>query len=298
MVDPIHTSGLVEASASTVYRPRRAVVAAFAWLASGQRRSLWLVVLRQSDFHNVQHCGWPGSTVEGGSFWQGSVYQQPRVWVSGAGQQWVDDPRPLSFSIPRLSIGISHWMPSRRSREGLGRGLLWSRWGEAKSRDVISSMGGSQILSGVIPDRFIYPPDFRVVQARSAFCILIGSQVGGLWVLWAQEGLRMLHWGTPHRLADSRLIPRNRRTYIGRWPRPGHWAGSQAGQILIGWGCGLSPSPQASWKPWMNFWRRCGNGRCRSRWGHFINTTRCRRCGVSDPVEAILIDSQLGHKNY
>ena len=54
-------------------------------------------------------------------------------------------------------------MPSRRSREGLGRGLLWSRRGDAKSRDVISSMGGSEILSGVSLGRLIKLPDFRVV---------------------------------------------------------------------------------------------------------------------------------------
>ena len=95
-------------------------------LAPGQTRALWLVVLRQSGLGNVQHRGWPGSTVEGGSFGEGSVYQQPHVCSRGAGQQWVDNPRPLSFSFPSLSMGTSH-SPSRQSREGFGGGLLKSR---------------------------------------------------------------------------------------------------------------------------------------------------------------------------
>ena len=106
--------------------PCRAVAAAFAGLAPGQTRSLWLVVLRQSSLCNVQHRGWPGSTVEGGSFGKGGVYQQPHVWASGAGQQRVDNPRPLSVSFPSLSMGTSH-SPSRQSREGFGGGLLKSR---------------------------------------------------------------------------------------------------------------------------------------------------------------------------
>ena len=103
--------------------PCRAVAAG---LARGQTRSLWLVVLRQSGLCNVQHRGWPGSAVEGGSFWKGSVYQQPRVWTNGAGQQQVDDPRLFSVSFPSLSMGTSH-LPSRQYREGFGGGLLKSR---------------------------------------------------------------------------------------------------------------------------------------------------------------------------
>ena len=125
MVDPIHTSGLVEASASMVYRPLSSGCGGVCMIG-GWPNALWLVVLRQPGLRNVQRRGWPGSTVEGGSFWKGSVYQQPRVWASGAGQQRVDDPRPLSISFPSLSIGTSY-MPSRQSREGFGGVLLKSR---------------------------------------------------------------------------------------------------------------------------------------------------------------------------
>ena len=88
--------------------PRRAIVASLAGLAPEQAWSLGLVFLRQPGFCDVQHRGWPGPSIEGSSFWQGGIYLQPRVWVSGAGQQRVDDPRPLSFSIPCLSIRTSH----------------------------------------------------------------------------------------------------------------------------------------------------------------------------------------------
>ena len=49
-----------------------------------------------------------------------------RIWASGAGQQRVDNLRPLSISFPSLSMGTSH-SPSRQSREGFGGGLLKSR---------------------------------------------------------------------------------------------------------------------------------------------------------------------------
>ena len=73
-----------------------------------QAWSLWMVFLHQPVFCDVQHRGWPDPSIEGSSFWQGGVYLQPRVWAGGAGQQRVEDPRPLSFSFPCLSIGISH----------------------------------------------------------------------------------------------------------------------------------------------------------------------------------------------
>ena len=45
---------------------------------------------------------------------------------AGTGQR-VDNSRPLPSSFPCLSCGISQMLPRRRSREGLGRGLLKSR---------------------------------------------------------------------------------------------------------------------------------------------------------------------------
>ena len=185
-------------------------------------------------------------------------------------------------------------MPSRRSREGLGRGLLWSKWGEAKFWDVISCKGGSQILSEVSLGRLIYPriSGWSRRDRRSAFSLALklgNCECCGRKKVWGcATGVLLIGW----------LIPRNQRISIGHWPRPGCWAGSQVGRILIGWCCGLPPSsstwPQASCKPWMNFCRRCGNGRCRGRWGH-LKKARCRRHGVSDPFQAILIDSRLGH---
>ena len=170
-------------------------------------------------------------------------------------------------------------MPKRQSREGFGRGLLESRWGEAKSGDVISSTGGSQILARVNLGRLIKLPDFRVVLAKREIWIPIGSWDGMLWQWRGGETAGMLHWGTP----GSRL---NSREVIGRWPGLSRYAGSPARWIFIGWprrrgrevsragrwiligrGCGLPPSSvswsQASWKPWMNFCKRCGNDRCR-----------------------------------
>ena len=102
----------------------RAVVAAFTWLASGQR---WLAVLLQGSLSNFQYRRWPGSTVEGSRLRQRGVYCQPRVWAGSAGQQPVYDPRPLFYSFPSLSIGTSHQTPRRQSREGFGGGLLKSR---------------------------------------------------------------------------------------------------------------------------------------------------------------------------
>ena len=244
--------------------PCRAVAAAFAGLAPGQMRSLWLVVLRQSGLGNVQHHGWPGSTVEGGSFSKGSVYQQPRVWASGAGQQWVDNPRPLSLSFPSHFMGTCH-SPNRQSRAGFGEGLLKSRWGEAKSWDVISCKGGSQILSGVGLGRLIKPPDFRVVLARCGSWILIGRWDRKLCQRRWGEAVGMLHWGTPHLLAA-----------IGCWPGLGR---SPVSWILIGWprrrgrevslagcwitiGCARSLPPSsssrflASWWLGRSSWRR------------------------------------------
>ena len=61
---------------------------------------------------------------KGGSFWSDGVYRDPRVWASGLGQQGVNDPRPLSNSVASLSMGTSHTMPRRQSREGFGAGLL------------------------------------------------------------------------------------------------------------------------------------------------------------------------------
>ena len=86
-------------------------------------------------------------------------------------------------------MGTSH-SPSRKSREGFGAGLLKSRWGEAKSRDVNSWVGGSQILLGVGLGRLIKPPDFRVVPARCGSWILIGRWDGKLC-----QGRRVKLWG-------------------------------------------------------------------------------------------------------
>ena len=174
-------------------------------------------------------------------------------------------------------------LPRRRSRERLGRGLLKSRWGEAESGEVISLTVGSRILSGVIPGRFIYPPDFRVVQAKRAIWISIGCWNGMLWQRRGGEALGVLLQSTPGSRLDSWKV-------IGCWPRPGRFAGSPAGRISIEWQrrwghevslagrwifigcCRCSPlpsptCPQASGKPRMSFWRRRGDGWCRSRRG-------------------------------
>ena len=102
---------------------------AFAGLAPA-----WSLCLGILSFQlDVQYRGWSGSSLEGGSFWQGGFYLQPRVRAGGAGQQRVHNPRPLSISFPSLSMWTSQLGPRRQSREGFGGGLLKSRLGEAKS---------------------------------------------------------------------------------------------------------------------------------------------------------------------
>ena len=109
---------------------RWAIATAFAWLSpcgpwSWRWQSLW-----QAGLGYLQHSGRPGLAVSGGSFRQGGFYRDPCVWTGGAGQQGVNDPRPLSCSVPSLSLGTSHWAPRRQSREGLVQGC--SREGEER----------------------------------------------------------------------------------------------------------------------------------------------------------------------
>ena len=112
---------------------------------------------------------------------------------------------------------------------------LKGRWGEARSGEGVSTKSVCWILLDAWLGRFIYTQKFRVVRVKSASCILIGPESGGLWVLWAQEDQGMLHWGTPDWPADSKPISWKRRILIGRWPRPGRCAGFWKSRIPIGW---------------------------------------------------------------
>ena len=112
---------------------------------------------------------------------------------------------------------------------------LKGRWGEARSGEGVSTKSVGWILLDAWLGQFIYTQEFRVVRVKSAFRIVIGRQSGMLWMLWAQEGPRMLHWDTPVWPAGSRPISWKRRILIGRWPRPGRRAGSRESLIPIGW---------------------------------------------------------------
>ena len=82
---------------------------------------------------------------------------------------------------------------------------------------------------------FTYTPEFRAVRVKSPSWILIGRQSGMLWMLWAQEGPRMLHWGTPVWPAGSRPLSWKQQIFIGWWPHPGYCAGTGESWITIGW---------------------------------------------------------------
>ena len=106
------------------------------------------------------------------------------------------------------------------------RGQIWRR-----SFDEVCGLNPAGCLLG----QLIYTPEFRVGQVKSAFWIVIGRQSGMLWMLWAQEGSRMLHWGTPVWPAGSRPISWKRRILIGCWPRSARRTGSRESWIPIGW---------------------------------------------------------------
>ena len=125
-------------------------------------------------------------------------------------------------------------MPKGRSREGISMRSLKSRWGEARSGEGVSTRSIGVILLDACLDWFIYTLEFMVVRVKSAFWILIGPESGMLWMLWAQEGPGMLHWGTLSWPAASRLVSSERRIIIGCWPQPGHWVSLLECRIMIG----------------------------------------------------------------
>ena len=105
----------------------RAVATAFALLMPRLGRRL-VLFLSGFLFLQIQDCRWPGLAAKGSRLGQCSgVYQKPSVWACGTGQQRVHNARPLSLGFPSLSIGTSHTMPRRQSREGFGARLLRSR---------------------------------------------------------------------------------------------------------------------------------------------------------------------------
>ena len=211
-------------------KPAGAVPRPFAGLTPGRVWSTgwWVtrhsILLLRHGLWYLDYCRRAVTAVQHSSFREGSIDLQASVWAGSAGQQRVHDSRPLSDSFPSLSTGTSH-LPRRQSREGFGGGLLKSGWGEAKSRDVISWEGGSQILSGVRLGRLIKPPDFRVVPAITASRILIGWWDGMLCHWRGGKAWGMLHWGT----VDSRRLCWK---LVGPWPRPGLLPASR---IIIWW---------------------------------------------------------------
>ena len=143
LLGPIDSSGAILASLA-----RRAPGRAWsAWLR-GSGLGFFFCLAGVSD---TQHRGWVRSPVQSGCFRKGGVYLRPLVRESGTGQQRVQQAWPLLSSLPCLSIGTSHTVPRRRSREGFGRGLLsnpgWGQSGPAYKTPRFQSGPGKFLLA-------------------------------------------------------------------------------------------------------------------------------------------------------
>ena len=81
----------------------------------------------------------------------------------------------------------------RRSLDEIAEGQVRRGQIRRRSHDEVCGLNPAGCLAGPV---YIHP-GIQGGLGQIAFRIVIGQQSGMLWMLWAQEGPRMLHWGTP-----------------------------------------------------------------------------------------------------